>query len=398
MTPTPDISSAEKALFAQMRARFPGAMNRSHLDVASRSLMPASSHEVAAAHIAERIAGVIDKDRYFQLVEHARASFARLIGAGNSEIAITKNVSEGLNIVAASIDWKAGDEVFLCADIEHPNNIYTWRNLERLGVKVRDFAAPDGLFPLEAVIEALEKGSRAKVVTVSGTSFKPGFRTDLNTLGRACRRHGVSLVVDAAQSAGITHLDVEAMHIDALAASTQKGLCSLYGMGFLYVRESLAQTLKPRHLARFGVKIDATHEADYDTGPVQYRAGALRFDLGNYNFLAASLVGETLELLHACGTQAIDRHVTALTQALSNGLIEWGCPVVRPEGALTANMVCLTVAGKADEAHALQQYLQSQDVQAAVRRNLLRFSMHFYNDMSDIDKAIQVSRDWFERR
>jgi len=159
--------------FAALRARFPGIAQRAHLDVASRSLIPASSLEIAQAHLQERVNGVIDKDRYFGLVETVRQSFARLVNADPIEIAMTKNVSEGLNIVAASIDWRPGDEVILCSDIEHPNNLYTWRNQERLGVVVRDLPSPDGLFPLEAVLERLGEGSRVRVVTVSATSFKP---------------------------------------------------------------------------------------------------------------------------------------------------------------------------------------------------------------------------------
>ncbi|GAA4324113.1 aminotransferase class V-fold PLP-dependent enzyme [Pigmentiphaga soli] len=387
-------TSHDPSLFAGVRARFPGTSQRAHLDVASRSLIPASSLDIAQAHLQERVDGVIDKDRYFGLVETARQRFARLVGADPVEIAITKNVSEGLNIIAASIDWKPGDQVFLCSGIEHPNNLYTWRNQERLGVTVRDFPAPDGLFPLEEVLDALRSGAPVRVVTVSATSFKPGFRTDLHRLGLACREAGAHLVVDAAQAAGITHLDVEAMGIDALAASTQKGLCSLYGMGFLYVRKAFAESLAPRQLARFGVTIAATHEADYDTGPIQYQPGALRFDLGNYNFLASALVNDTLGMILDCGTPAIDRHVTQLATALANGLAERGCQVVRPQGALMANMVCLKIPGGAQASDRLQQHLQANRVQAAVRRGLLRFSIHFYNDLSDVETAIGVTAGW----
>ncbi|WP_415838293.1 aminotransferase class V-fold PLP-dependent enzyme [Polaromonas hydrogenivorans] len=112
------------------------------------------------------------------------------------------------------------------------------------------------------VIEALQGSHRARVVTLSATSFKPGFRADLDRLGAACRNAGVRLVVDGAQSIGITHLDLARTPIDAFAVSTQKGLCSLYGMGFLYVRREFAESLAPRYLARFGVDIDASHEAD----------------------------------------------------------------------------------------------------------------------------------------
>lgn len=392
--PLANPHSADAALFEKVRARFPGASQRTYLDVASRSLIPESALAIAADHLAERVNGKIDKDRYFALIERVRGQFAHLIGADPGEVALTKNVSEGLNIIASSIDWKVGDEVIVCSDLEHPNNIYCWRNQEREGAVVRDLPAEEGLFPLQAVLDILKKGGRTRVVTVSGTSFKPGFRTDLDTLGRACRAAGVLLVVDGAQSIGITHLNVAETQIDALAVSTQKGLCSLYGMGFLYVRKAVADSLTPRQLARFGVLIEGTHEADYSPGPVKYRPGALRFDLGNYNFIASALVSDAMELILQTGTEKIDRHVTRLTTMLADGLEEHGLPVLRPAGASLANILCIRVDGGGEAANKLQQHLQAQNVQAAVRRKLLRFSMHFYNNEADIEVAIAATRAW----
>jgi len=392
------MNDLDPASFARVRARFPGTARGAYLDVASRSLMPASSQSIAAAHIAERMAGTIDKDGYFALIERVRGAFAQLVNAGSDEIAFTKNVSEGLNLIASSVDWRRGDRVLLCSDIEHPNNVYTWRNLERLGVEVLDLPAAQGQFPIDAAIGQLQAGPAPRAVTVSATSFKPGFRTDLGRLGRACRQAGALLVVDGAQAAGITHLDVRAMDVDALAVSTQKGLCSLYGMGFLYVRRELAERLAPLHLARFGVTIAATHEADYDRGPIQYQPGARRFDLGNYNFLAAALVEDALALIASCGTPAIDRYVTALAGELADGLADAGYRVQRAPAGLGANIVCVEFGADAQAAQPLQAHLRAHGVQAAVRRNLLRFSAHFYNDRSDIQAALRAARDWPGRR
>jgi selenocysteine lyase/cysteine desulfurase len=60
----------------------------------------------------------------------------------------------------------------------------------------------------------------------------PGFRTDIDQLGQACRERDAFFVVDAAQSCGILNTDVAAPNIAALAVSSQKGLLGLYGMGF----------------------------------------------------------------------------------------------------------------------------------------------------------------------
>jgi len=397
MTSQKETSEKEMTLFekfAQARAQFPGALSQSYIDVASRGLMPKDAPQIAYDHLHERVLGRADKAVYFSLIEQARNSVARLFNASKEEIAITKNVSDGLNMVANALDWKAGDEVWVCSGVEHPNNLYAWRNLETIGVKIVDFAPSENEFPVDKIIEALQAEHQVRVITVSATSFFPGFRVDLDKLGVACRSAGVRLVVDAAQSAGITHIDVEKTPVDVLALSTQKGLCSVYGMGFLYVRSEFATQLRPRYLARFGVDILATHEADYDPAPIQLMPAALRFDLGNYNFLAAALVTHTLDILNDLGTQAIDDHVCGLAKKLNDGLVEHGVPLAISNAGRQANMVCIQSLRGPAPALALQEYLRSNNIQAAVRRNSVRFSFHFYNNSDDMQCALSACSSW----
>jgi selenocysteine lyase/cysteine desulfurase len=366
---------------------FPGAAACVYLDVASRGLMPGDSMEIAQRHISDRIMGAADKSRYFDDAERARTLFAHLIGAAPSEVAITKNVSEGLNIAATALRWQPGDEVLACSELEHPNNLYPWRNLERAGVRFVDLPSRSGLMPVDDIIERLSP--RTRVVSVSTVTFRPGYRTDLARLGQACRANGTLLVVDGAQSVGITHIDVVREYVDILAASCQKGLCSVYGMGFLYVRASVAEALQPAYLARFGVDIAKTHEADYDAGPIVFRRGALRFDVGNYNFMAAELTANALQKLLAIGVPAIDAHVTGLATLLAGKLQRLGVEQVAAPPQARANMVCVDITqprlarGGAD----LYGALKSMNVRAAVRGRYARFSFHLYNDVGDVERA-----------
>jgi len=379
-----DVSLAARPLF-------PGAAQSAYLDVASRGLVPESALAIAHEHMHDRMLGRADKAGYFAAMESARSRFARLVGAAAHEVAVMKNISEGLNAIAASLPWRAGDEILVCADLEHPANLYPWRNLERRGARLVDLPQDDGAVPVEAMIARLSP--RVRVAAVSATTFRPGLRSDLARLGAACRANGTLLVVDAAQSAGITHTDVAAQQIDVLAASCQKGLCSLYGMGFLYVREAVAQDIEPAYLARFGVEIEQTHEADYDRGPLRYKRGALRLDVGNYNFLAAQVTDHTLGLLLDIGTQAIDAHVTALARSLAQALQARGIrTAVPPDHPLHANMVCVDAAqaGLATPPAEAYRALNEAGVHAALRGRYLRFSFHLYNDAGDVQAATEA--------
>jgi selenocysteine lyase/cysteine desulfurase len=101
-----------------------------------------------------------------------------------------------------------------------------------------------------------------------------------------------------------------------------------------------------------------------------------------------------MDLILECGTQAIDAQVSALAAQLTEGLSEQGLAVVRAPGARIANIVCIGLGSDAEAAARLQDHLKSRNVQAAVRRKLLRFSIHLYNDASDIAAALEATRSW----
>jgi cysteine desulfurase/selenocysteine lyase len=241
-------------------AEFPGLAGGPYLDTAARGLLPRSAHTAITASLDSVLMGAADKSAMFATVERARNRFAKLINARPTEIAITKNVSEGLNIIGAALDWRQGDNVVVCRALEHPNNIFPWANLkQRLGIEIRDVRTRDGQLSAEDVIAAID--GRTRLVTLCEVSFSPGLRADIKAIGEVTRPRDIFLLVDGAQSVGVLHTDVEDTGIDGLAVSTQKGLLGLYGMGFLYCRQSWAERLSPVYLARFGVDLGATHEA-----------------------------------------------------------------------------------------------------------------------------------------
>ena len=128
----------QRGVNPSVRALFPGAEEQVYLDISARTLVPEPVRAAINDHLRTRMLRGGDKDAMRAVVERARSSFAALIGARADEIAITKNVSEGLNLFGASLPWKPGDNVVLCPALEHPNNIYLWHNLARLhGIEVR---------------------------------------------------------------------------------------------------------------------------------------------------------------------------------------------------------------------------------------------------------------------
>ncbi|MBJ3778533.1 aminotransferase class V-fold PLP-dependent enzyme [Acuticoccus mangrovi] len=376
-----------------VRALFPGAARWTYLDVAARGLMSTETRAAIDAHHDERMLDGGDKPAMFAALEAARAGFARILNATPDEIAITKNISEGLNIIATSVPMAAGDNVVVCAAREHPNNVYVWHHLaRRRGIEVRIVDDRDGVIDPEAMIAAMD--GRTRIVSVSSTSFLPGFRTDLDTIGAACRAGGAVFLVDAAQSAGILHHDMAATPVDAMAVSTQKGLMGLYGMGFLYVRAELAEGLDPVYLARFGVDLGDAHEAATGTADYALMPAARRFDLGNYNFPAAIALLPALDLIERVGTPAIEAHVIDLAGTLADGLADCGLPVWSPPTAAARSSMVTLGRDEADAARLapFAEALAASRVKYSVRHGRLRFSFHLYNDASDVAAVLDVAR------
>lgn len=387
----------------ELRRLFPGVEEQAYLDQSLRGLIPTPVAEAAEAHLRERLLGTGDKADFHAAVERSRTLLAGLLGADADEVAITKNVSEGLNLVVAALPWEPGDNVVICPELEHPNNVFLWYNLQKLhGVEIRAVEPRDGHLPVDAMVAAMGPDTRA--VTVPHVSFSPGFLTDVRSVADAAHSFGAHLVVDAAQSVGVIHTQVDALGADALAVATQKGLLGLYGYGFLYVRRSLAEGLTPRHVARYGMDlgVDAGETARAGGRDLPFASGARRFDVGNYNYLGARAAAAALELIHAVGPQRIEAHVRGLAARLAQGLLELELPVAGgPPGPHLAHIVAVGRSGgghhdTADdpEMNALHHHLLDAGVRHSIRKGVLRFSVGAYNADEDVDRALDAARRW----
>ncbi|HIA73068.1 MAG TPA: aminotransferase class V-fold PLP-dependent enzyme [Gemmatimonadetes bacterium] len=389
----------------EVRGLFPGASEHVYLDVSARGLISEPVHAAVERHIHTRMLDGGDKDDLRAEVECARHAFAGLVNASVDEIAITKNVSEGLNLFAASLPWEPEDNVLVCPELEHPNNIYLWFNLARLkGIEVRKFPADEGRMPVAAMADAIDE--RTRVVTMPSISFSPGFLTDVKGLARAAKQAGALTLIDAAQSIGAIDTDVRDLGIDAFAVATQKCLLSLYGFGFLYVRREVAESLIPVHVARYGIDLGDAHETAFAEDELRYQSGALRFDLGNYNYLGAAAAAAALDLLQAWGMKKVEAHLRGLASELATGLLELGLPVAGGSpGPHLAHIVSVGESGggrhySADDPamNSLHDHLVAAGIRFSIRSGVLRLSIGVYNQTADIEQVIEAARTWTERK
>ena len=336
----------DNAALAAARREFPGTDKWIYFETSARGLVPRGARDAVARYLDDRIYEGGTSATMGDAIARARGKFARLINAAPDEVAIVKNVSEGINAIVTSIEWKVGDNAVLCADIEHPNSLYALYNMrDRHGVEVRTVApTADYATPIATIAAAID--ARTRIVIASTVTYTTGARTDLDALGALCRERGVVLLVDGAQSVGALTLDVARTPIDAMTVGASKYLCGTYGFGFLYVRRARAEALQPGNLARYGIDLGDAHEGEKGGSEYRLMPGARRFDLGSYNYAGANAVDVSLDLLAGVGVNTIEAHVLALARRFADGLCALGLPVM--SGTVDKHASHIVIVGRFD--------------------------------------------------
>ncbi|MDP2873536.1 MAG: aminotransferase class V-fold PLP-dependent enzyme [Bacillota bacterium] len=359
-----------------------------YLDLANQNSTPKCVlDELVRFHTEAHRRGA-DKQGYIDRIETVRGQLAGLLHCDRSEIALTKNTSEGLNIAAAGIRCRPGDNVVL-SQFEHPNNVYPWLALARQGVEARIVRPAGRVVQAGDLIAQIDERTRA--VTCSLVSFMPGERLDLAAVSAACHAHGAYLVVDAVQGLGIVDLDPHALGIDLLAASGHKGLLAPHGVGVLYCRREVCPEIEPAFVARAGMRRLRPMEHDstqYEYAPLD---DARRFEIGNFNYSGFSALGAALELILSLGLARIERHVLGLSGRLIDGLLEMGrVDVWTPrEPARRAGIVGFVPPG----AERVGAALRAAGGVFTIRREAIRFGFGFYNTADEVETVLRVIRE-----
>jgi cysteine desulfurase family protein len=228
-------------------------MERIYLDQASTSFPKAPGTAEAVYRFMTDCGSNISRGSYAaaysaeELVYDTRVLLCRLFGGKNPAVkpkntVFTKNVTESLNVLLKGL-LRPGDHV-LVSSMEHNAVMRPLRQLEKQGVRfTRVPCAQDGsLDPAD-----LERriGSSTKAVVMLHASNVCGTVLPAAQIGAVCRARGIRFILDAAQTAGVLPLDMEAMGIDALAFTGHKGLLGPQGTGGFLIREDLAAEIDP---------------------------------------------------------------------------------------------------------------------------------------------------------
>ena len=310
-----------------------------------------------------------------------RAQCCRLLNAADpAEIALLKNTSEALCMVALGLDFRPGDNV-VSSNQEFPSNRLVWERLE--GVELREVDLYSAASPEQALEAACDRHTR--LLTISAVQYASGLRMDLERLGQFCTRRDLLFCVDAIQQLGALPLDVQATQADFVMADGHKWLLGPEGLALFYCAEDRLERLR---VLEYGWRSVASPSAFHQRGQ-GLAPGARRFECGSPNMLGIHALSASLSLFEELGMprlsgllmQKVGR-LLELLRALETVQILSPLDPTRQSG-----IISLTVSGM--DAVTLQARLLRHGVLCAARDGRLRLSPHFYTPEAQLEYAVE---------
>ena len=256
-----------------------------------------------------------------RIVYETRAALAELFHAESPAcIAFTANATQALNTAIGGL-FGAGDHIITTV-CEHNSVLRPLYRLRAAGAEV-SFVGVDtqGRLCYEQFEQLLRPNTKGVVVT--GASNVTGNRTDLAFVADFAKKHGLLLIVDAAQTAGAVPMDVQALGVDVLCFTGHKALLGPQGTGGLYVRPGL--TIAPLVVGGSGVhSFDEAHPAQMPTA----------LEAGTLNVPGLAGLGAGVRWLMEQGVDTLERREMALARQFYEAVRE--IPDVRLYGAFDA--------------------------------------------------------------
>lgn len=305
-------------------------------------------------------------------MEAVRSKVAGFIGADTEEIILTRNTTEGINLLGSCLQLQAGEEI-LTTDHEHgggENGLFYLA--ETRGAVVKKINMPMPAIDASQLVALVRKGitDRTRVVMLSHVSTVTGLRMPLAEIAAITQPNNILLVVDGAQAPGQIDVDVHALGVDLYAGSGHKWLMGPKETGFLYIRKAVQERIQP-------VFTRGSYQA--------YSAAS-----GTRNVATMIGFGAALDWLQTIGKKKIETRCQALANYCAQHLADKkGLRLISPaDPGLATGMVSILL----DEVPNRKIFDKMREENIIIKLlpngNALRFSFHLFNTQADADRML----------
>ena len=290
-----------------------------YLDNAATSQKPRAVLD-ASRHYYEAVNSNIHRGTHFlaraatAAHEAARETIASHIHANSpDEVIFTSGATDGVNLVSDILPLSAGDEI-LISTLEHHSNIVPWQMLaERTGAKMVVIPCDEnGVLDQTAFANLLSE--KTKVLALTWVSNAFGTVNPVREMTAAAKKHGATVLIDAAQAIPHMAIDVRELGADFLVFSGHK-VYAPTGIGMLWGRLDLLKSLPPWKGGGEMIKQVTFEGTTYNDPPFKYEAGTP-------NIEGAIALAAALDYVNAIGIEAIHDHEQKLIAAAAEALSE----------------------------------------------------------------------------
>jgi L-cysteine/cystine lyase len=327
-----------------------------------------------------------------EIQARARQSAAQLFNADPEDVLVTRNTTEGLNIVLSGLDWQPGDEIITC-NLEHGSVLLTGlATAQRHDLRVR-VVELDPHDSRETILGKFEAAftPRTRMVFVSHVEYSTGLRMPAPELTRLAHDRGACIMLDGAQTGGHLHLDVAAAGFDFYSIPGQKWVLGYEGVGALYIRRDLVERVHPAHSGGRAI----VQPVDYDNVRLN-SADMAKFHGGSSSVPLQAAFVAAVSFIKEVGISEIESRNRKLAARFKERLAEIpGVHVYSPmEPGLSSGLVSFALAGW-EPPDAVARLWDNHRI---VVRQVdyppgIRASFHFFNTDEEVELLAGAVRD-----
>ncbi|MFV0234764.1 cysteine desulfurase [Empedobacter falsenii] len=307
------------------------------------------------------------------LMEESRRKIQKFIHAKyDHEIIFTRGTTEGINLVSNSLrNVLTADDEIIITEIEHHSNIVPWQLLcQRTGAKLKYIPlTAEGILDIDKLDDLLT--DKTKLVCVNQVSNALGVVNPIETIIEKAHAKGAWVLIDAAQSAPHTVIDVQTLDCDFLVFSGHK-MYGPTGIGILYGKEDILNELPPFHGGGEMIK-DVTMEVS------TYACLPFKFEAGTPDIAGIIGFGAAVDFINSIGMQTIHDYEKELVDYTIQRLSEFDEVVIYAKDAKHSGAVSFNL--KFDGVHSsdVGMILDKKGIAVRTGHHCAQPIMHHFN-------------------